>query len=196
MTIRILLLASLFVGVAACKSNIKREEKRDESGRLFEVKETNEKTGETLSSTLYFPSGKKMMETKYEHNKIISQQLFHEENGALSEIRPFDKQGLMNGKYKMFYPNGAILREANYTNNELTGEFRTYFPNGKPRETVEMEHNEENGAFVEFYENGQRSVEGIYKNGREDGFLRKYDSTGVVVQEMNCVDGLCNTIKK
>ena len=164
-------------------------------GKVSETTETDLNTGNSVK-TQYFPSGKKFMETKIMGNKIVAQQIFHEENGLVSEIRPYDAQGFMNGKFKAFFPNGALFKEGNYLNNELTGEFRTYYPNGKPKESVEMEHDIENGAFVEYHENGQRAVDGTYRDGREHGLLRKYDSTGNVFQEMQCVDGACQTIKK
>ncbi|MFM2268361.1 MAG: hypothetical protein RL757_1802 [Bacteroidota bacterium] len=186
----------LFLMVALCASckKTKRDDKM-ENGKLVESTETDLRTGNSVQ-TKYFPSGKKFMETKIAGNKIVAQQIFHEENEAVSEIRPYDAQGFLNGKFKTFFPNGAIFKEGTYVNNELTGEFRTYYVNGKLKESVEMEHDIENGAFVEYHENGQRAVDGTYLDSREHGLLKKYDTSGNLIQEMQCINGACQTIKK
>ncbi len=193
-SIRAIFFMLLVVALGSSCKKIKRDEKM-ENGKLVESTETDLRTGNSVQ-TKYFPSGKKFTETKIAGNKIVAQQFFHEENGAVSEIRPFDSQGFMNGKFQKFYPNGVLFKEGKYVNNELTGEFRTYYADGKLKESVEMEHDIENGAFTEFHENGQRAVDGTYRDSREHGLLRKYDTSGNLFQEMQCVDGACQTIKK
>lgn len=176
----------------SCKK-IKKDERR-ENGVLVEQTETNLRTNEVILKRQFFPSGKVFMETNFENGKIVGQKIFHE-NGQIQETRPYDKQGFLNGKYQKFYPDGTLEKEGRYENNELTGEFRSYHPNGKVRETLSMEHDLEQGAFTEFHANGQRAADGTYKSGVEHGVLHKYDSTGTLIQTMDCVEGRCQTIK-
>ncbi|MCC6816491.1 MAG: toxin-antitoxin system YwqK family antitoxin [Saprospiraceae bacterium] len=133
----------------------------------------------------------------YVKGKLDGEKKFYEE-GVLYSIENYQNDQLM-GPYKIYYPNGQIQMETQYVNNEITGELKSFYPSGKLKEKVMMKANVEEGPFIEFFENGNKKAEGTYKSGEngsvEDGFLTIYDSTGTILRRMNCINGICNTIK-
>ncbi len=119
-------------------------------------------------------------------------------NGVLQseEIRVKDHY---QGPFKAFFPDGTLQLEANYVDDVMTGPVRVYYPSGRLKEIVTFAENVENGPFSEYYENGKLKAEGNYKQQEgpvEDGVLKLYDSTGVLIRIMNCDMGKCSTTWK
>ncbi|NOT36219.1 MAG: toxin-antitoxin system YwqK family antitoxin [Saprospiraceae bacterium] len=154
------------------KGKYGKYEKFDDEGKIFEV-------------------------ANYVNGKLEGEKRFYDK-GILYSIE-HHKNDNFEGPYKIFYPDGQVQMETQYVNNEITGELRSYFSSGKIKEIVFMKANMENGPFIEYYENGNKKAEGNYKpfeeGPREDGLLVMYDSTGALLRKMQCVDGVCNTIK-
>ncbi len=187
------LLSSLvIILLSQCQQTTINEIKKD--GILTETqtidKETNKKQGLT---TLFYPSGKKFMESNYEKDVLVGEQRLYYEDGTLKEWRHYDNGGIMNGKLQTFYPNGKLKQEGFYANNIPSGEWLNYYENGNLKERVFLEQGNENGAFTEFHPNGKLAAEGTYLNSQEHGILKIYDSTGVLLRQMNCEKGVCKT---
>lgn len=117
------------------------------------------------------------------------------ENGVLEseETRVEDQ---FHGPYKAYHPNGQLRMEATYVHDVMTGDVKVYYPSGKLKEIVRFADNVEDGPFSEFYENGKLKAEGHYKQldgAVEDGELKLYDTTGILIRKMNCELGKCIT---
>ncbi|MBN1790863.1 MAG: toxin-antitoxin system YwqK family antitoxin [Bacteroidales bacterium] len=95
-------------------------------------------------SLYYYPEGSIREEVQYVNNKrqgitrefdkegkLITLQRFN--NGTLVErerINRSDEQGLKQGVWKSYYPNGRIRSEVNYRDGLLNGPFKEYDENG------------------------------------------------------------------
>jgi len=95
-------------------------------------------------SLFYYPDGKIKEEVQFSNNKrhgmarefdrdgkLITLQRFN--NGVLVErerINRYDEQGLKQGVWKTYYPNGRIKSEINYKDDLLNGPYKEYDENG------------------------------------------------------------------
>ncbi|RMF21900.1 MAG: toxin-antitoxin system YwqK family antitoxin, partial [Bacteroidetes bacterium] len=115
-------------------------------------------------------------------------------DGTVQIIEHYE-HGRFEGLYQAFYPNGQLELEGRYVANEMTGEWKRYYDSGELMEIVTFAHNAENGPFREFYKNGRLKTEGTYRGGDfEHGELKKYDENGTLVQRMQCLEGICQTV--
>jgi antitoxin component YwqK of YwqJK toxin-antitoxin module len=193
-------LFAILVLIFTCKSDKKSIEVKNSKGiviqRITNLGDTS--LGKNGLYETFDDEGKPLEAATYVNGKLEGEKRIYYE-GALYNLE-YHKNDLYEGPYKVFYPNGQIQIETQYINNEITGELRGYYPTGKLKEIVTMKANVEDGPFTEYYESGIKKAEGSYKpfeNGpRENGLLILYDSTGALLRKMNCVDGVCNTIKE
>lgn len=187
------------VFITSCKQDIRPIEIKDANGKLIEritiIGDTSQ--GRNGIYERFDSEGKLFEVAHYSKGKLAGEKSYYEK-GVLYSIEHYNN-GLLEGPYKIFYPDGQVKMETQYQNNEITGELRGYYPSGKLREFVTMKANMEEGPFIEYFENGNKKAEGNYKSNeqgpREDGLLVMYDSLGNVLRKMNCVDGVCNTLK-
>ena len=56
---------------------------------------------------------------------------FISENGKLKIELPLDKNGLVNGIVKIYYPSGKIMSEESYKDDKLEGTVKKYDESGK-----------------------------------------------------------------
>ena len=75
------------------------------------------------------------------------------------------KNGQLNGKFIMYYPNGKLKQEGFYKDGELDGNYKRYTDTGE--------------LFQDYN----------YKNGSLDGVLKDYNGYGTLVGEYNYKDG-------
>lgn len=140
-----------------------------------------------------------------EQGKLIEQSNYT--MGKLNGIRKLYNQGILeseesrsddqyHGPYKEYHSNGNLRMEAVYVHDVMAGDVKVYYPSGKLKEIVRFVDNVENGPFIEYYENGKLKAEGQYKQldgAVEDGELKLYDTTGILIRIMNCELGKCST---
>lgn len=104
------------------------------------------------------------------------------------------KEGMLEGEYKVYYPNGTLQGEVIYKNGEMDGEFKEYYENGNLRTIVNYKSGELNGLKEDYYENGNlwtrqefkdNIPEGIYEIYYEDGTpqLKAKIKEGIVIEE-------------
>lgn len=186
-------LCTLVISLLSSCQQTKINEVRQE-GMLIETQTVDKQTGKKQGlTTMFYPSGKKFMESYYENGVLVGEQKLYEENGAVKEVRHYDKEGVMDGKFQAFYPNGKPKQEGLYVKNVMSGEWLSYHENGSLKERVLFVNGVENGAFIEYHPNGKLATEGTYVDNREHGTLKIYDSTGVLFRQMECVNGACKT---
>lgn len=184
--------ATVIILLSNCQQT-KINEIRQE-GMLTETQTVDKQTGKKQGlTTMFYPSGKKFMESYYENEVLVGEQKLYEENGTVKEVRHYDQAGVMNGKFQSFYPNGKPKQEGLYIKNVMSGEWQRYHENGSLKERVLFVNGIENGAFTEFHPNGKLATEGTYMDSREHGILKIYDSTGTLFRQMDCVNGACKT---
>ena len=95
--------------------------------------------------------------------------------------------GVKDGFWKFYQPNGRLIREGNYTNGRLQGFWKTFFPSGNLRSEGHFDRCVKNG-FWKFYHDAPNSVflEGNLSNDVPDGKWQEYNTEGQVIKEYSC----------
>jgi antitoxin component YwqK of YwqJK toxin-antitoxin module len=88
------------------------------------------------------------------------------------------KNGAIEGKRTMYFPNGKVQEEENYLGNELNGPSKTYYASGKMKSDENYMSDERDGKCVYYYENGKVKSEEYYVSGKQHGICKYYDATG------------------
>lgn len=122
-------------------------------------------------------------------------QLYTEE-GILIDNANF-KEGERDGLTKQYYSDTGKLRvSGNYKNGVLEGEFKAYYPNGNLQGEIIYKNGEMNGDFKEYHENKNKRLSGSYKNNLQDGEWKSYLEDGTLETIVNYKDGELNGIKE
>lgn len=164
-----------------------------EDGSTFEVYEYK---GDSLKHGMYkayLENGDLVEEAHYLEGKLDGKRKIYK--GKSVEIEEFYENNVMNGTYKVFYPDGTVKLERPYNHGILEGMVKGYYPSGAIKEEVTFVDNMEQGPFREFHENGQVMWEGSYLNGdNEFGLLKQFDDQGELIKKMMCnEEGVCTT---
>lgn len=144
----------------------------------------------------YYSNGVLAEEAEYKNDSLHGYRRYYYESGKLQSEEGFE-HGLNHGTYKKYSEAGNLEIVQTFINGAMEGNSIRYYPNGQVMEEVMIVHNEENGPFKEYYENGHLKAEGSYifvdDAAAEQGELREYDTTGVLVRIANCESGICRT---
>ncbi len=118
------------------------------------------------------------------------------EDGILIDSGTF-KDGERDGLTEQFYNDTGKLRvSANYKNGVLDGEFKAYYPNGDIQGEVTYKNGEMNGEYKEYHENKSIRLSGNYKNNLQDGEWKSYLEDGTLETIVNYKDGELNGLKE
>ena len=118
------------------------------------------------------------------------------EDGVLIDNANF-KDGERDGVTEQFYNDTGKLRvSANYKNGVLEGEFKAYYPNGNLQGEVNYVNGEMNGDFKEYHENKKIRLSGSYKNSLQEGEWKSYLEEGTLESIINYKDGELHGIKE
>jgi antitoxin component YwqK of YwqJK toxin-antitoxin module len=118
------------------------------------------------------------------------------EDGVLIDNANF-KAGERDGLTEQFYNDTGKLRvSANYKNGVLEGEFKAYYPNGNLQGEVNYVNGEMNGEFKEYHENKKIRLSGSYKNSLQEGEWKFYLEDGTLESIINYKDGELHGIKE
>lgn len=118
------------------------------------------------------------------------------EDGILIDSGTF-KDGERDGLTEQFYNDTGKLRvSANYKNGVLDGEFKAYYPNGNLQGEVIYKNGEMNGEYKEYNENKSIRLSGNYKNNLQDGEWKSYLEDGTLETIVNYKDGELNGLKE
>lgn len=111
-------------------------------------------------------SNKKKVEVKNKEGIVVESYFVDKKN-------PDIKTGI----YLKFYDDGKMLEEAHYTKDgKLNGKRTLYYPNGKIMQTENYADNKYEGPFTAYFEDGSLQQEGNYKDNMMDGVWKNYFS--------------------
>ncbi len=166
-----------------------------DSGKLKEEYEVDQEGRKDGTYLLYFENGQRREKAFYRKDTLVGTRILYFENGKPEVEEPYDSNGILNGTYKQYYPEGGLKLEQPYVANVISGMIRVYYPGGQIKEEVTMQENQENGPFAEYHPNGKMEWKGAYKNGDDEfGWLEQYDSLGQLIKVMRCdTPGICRT---
>ena len=118
------------------------------------------------------------------------------EDGVLIDNANF-KDGERDGLTEQFYNDTGKLRvSANYKNGVLEGEFKAYYPNGNLQGEVNYVNGEMNGDFKEYHENKKIRLSGSYKNSLQEGEWKSYLEDGTLESIINYKAGELHGLKE
>ena len=118
------------------------------------------------------------------------------EDGVLIDNANF-KDGERDGVTEQFYNDTGKLRvSANYKNGVLEGEFKAYYPNGNLQGEVNYVNGEMNGDFKEYHENKKIRLSGSYKNSLQEGEWKSYLEDGTLESIINYKAGELHGLKE
>jgi antitoxin component YwqK of YwqJK toxin-antitoxin module/tetratricopeptide (TPR) repeat protein len=88
------------------------------------------------------------------------------------------KAGLYHGKFTAWYPDGNIMKEGFFVDDECDGVFRSWYPAKIPRETISYTSGYRNGPYQSFHPNGTIRLKGNYDYDQEIGEWELFDENG------------------
>ncbi|CAM3313458.1 tetratricopeptide repeat protein [Aequorivita lipolytica] len=111
-------------------------------------------------------------------------------NGQLS-IKAFYKDGELNGEYLYYNEKGALKQKKYYEAGKLTGTFTSYFSVGEeiPEFIIPYKEDEVQEKASEYYANGKLYSEIPFQDGNRHGKEKTFHLNGNVLNEFTYVDG-------
>jgi len=131
------------------------------------------------------------------------------------------RDGVVEGRWEAWHPNGVRSIEARYVGGELVGPFRLWddagrlvyagahdaqgamhgawthwWPNGRVRTTWHMDHGRQHGPVLAFHESGAPRMAGERRDGLPHGRWTWWDASGAVTRSCRydagrLLDGPC-----
>lgn len=120
-------------------------------------------------------------------NGIIKGTMLLEYDDGRTYVIEF-KDGVLNGPFKTYYPNGTLSGEVVYKNNKCTSSERQYYESGKLHFERDCTEGEFSGYLREYYESGQLAAKIPVKQGKANGIAYHYDERGRLRAEIEYVD--------
>ena len=87
-----------------------------------------------------------------------------------------DKEGRKTGHWKVAYPNGKTLYEADFVEGQPVGEMLRYYENGAVKARMHFEAGGQRSVARLYYQNGKLAAEGLYVNQQKDSVWTYYSS--------------------
>ena len=125
--------------------------------------------------TTNYPNTTQTWEKVYVDGKKVSENIYHDNGTPWMTFQYEDKQ---IEKYKWFHDNGNPFFEALNVNGNLQGSYRIWYENGQVAEQLNFTDNMENGPATFYYPNGQLAMKGQYDMGSMIGKWEFYDKNG------------------
>ncbi|MBI2968671.1 MAG: toxin-antitoxin system YwqK family antitoxin [Bacteroidetes bacterium] len=117
-----------------------------------------------------------------ESGEITASKIFREGSKIAESVKGIiDKNGLKQGLWKEYYPEGALKSEGEYKNNVREGEWVFYFENGNIEQKGTYFKGKPDGLWKWFYPGGLILREEEFSSGTEHGFLREYSDSGRII---------------
>jgi antitoxin component YwqK of YwqJK toxin-antitoxin module len=192
----IVLFISVLIGLTSCQSDTEIIETTNEFGRKIRYERKKSDFAKHGKYESFGENGVLTEETYYENDTLHGTRKYFYSNGKVESEEQF-AHGLHHGPYRKYFESGRLEIQQEFINDAMEGMSIRYYPNGQKMEEVMIVHNDENGPFKEYYDNGVLKTEGNYifidDTAAEQGELKEYDSTGVLVRIADCEQGVCRT---
>jgi antitoxin component YwqK of YwqJK toxin-antitoxin module/Tfp pilus assembly protein PilF len=119
----------------------------------------------------YSPNGKKTSEEQYDDG-ILRQVTQYGPQGNIIAVDSFPRY---SGKYKLVYPDGKIMAEANYVNGNFEGAYKEYFFDGSLSRIYYYKAGLLDSTYTSYYYGGVKNTEGRYKFGNRTALWKSYN---------------------
>lgn len=99
-------------------------------------------------------------------------------------------EGVRDGEFEQFYPNGSLKEKGTYKNDQLHGTYTGFYKNGQTRFVLNYEHGNKTGYNVLYFENGQMEQEVSIENGKINGTFKSWYPSGNPMKEIHYLNGV------
>ena len=145
------------------------------SGKLKVVLEYSE-DGSRAHNISYYENGKKMAEGDFVDQKKEGKWKYFSEEDEKLILEENYKNGKLNGEAVTYYhDSGKPFEILEYKNGVKDGEWMKYFPEGQLMTETFYKNGVLEGTFVNYTPEGKLLIKGWYKNGEQDGVWEFYD---------------------
>ena len=93
--------------------------------------------------------------------------------------------GLKNGFYQEWYPDGKPKSKGKYLNNTIISNWTFWYENGEKEEEGTFKKGKKDGLWTTWYEEGQKRYEVRYENGEKEGLNISYYRDGSIFEKVN-----------
>lgn len=140
--------------------------------------------GDTAHNISYHENGKKMAEGDFVSQKKVGVWKYFSDVDEKLVSEEHYKDGLLDGESITFYPDkGKPFENITYKNGVKNGKWIKYFPNGKKMTETTYKDGKLEGPFVNYDPDGKLIVKGQYRDGEMDGVWLYYDENGALYRK-------------
>lgn len=122
-------------------------------------------------------------ETAYLGEKIFSgKACTRYKNGSLHTLTTY-AEGKKEGAWKMYYPDGTLMKEGGIKNGKDEGVYREYFPDGTPKYAYRYRNGLKTGVWKSWYSDGTQYTERHFEEDKLHGKVLVWDEQGTLAKE-------------
>ena len=127
-----------------------------------------------LATITFGCSEKKVVESTYKNGNPRDVKYYHKKAGELILEREV-----------VYYENKQKKMEGGYKDLLRNGQWKAWYENGSLWSEGEYKEGKRNGLGIAYHENGKKYIEGMYRDDTRVGAWRFYDTTGMLLKEVN-----------
>lgn len=104
-------------------------------------------------------------------------------DGQKKAVYTLNAEGLKNGPFKEFYPDGKTKAQGSYKQDKLHGPYKAFYPTGKLKIRAVYRQGQYHGQVEEFGEDGLIKVRANYQEGQYHGLVQQYEGKQLIKEE-------------
>jgi antitoxin component YwqK of YwqJK toxin-antitoxin module len=133
--------------------------------------------GKNSAYTIFYDPKKNIVSEGNVVNRLYDGQwkYYHEASKTVMTIENY-RNGKLEGKRSVFYPNGKIAEEITYAADVKNGPYRKYTDKGVIIEDAMYKDGQFDGPAVYKDPDGNTIAKGVYKNGQKNGYWEFYEN--------------------
>lgn len=138
------------------------------------VVKTYSKETDSIAVQFFTEKGVLESEGKMIGKERIGKWLYYHKDGKQVMIEEHYKNNMLNGTYKIFYPNGKLTKIAHYKDDVLDGNSKKYAQDGVLIEDLNYKNGVLNGPAAFYETNGNIKQKGVYEDDLKVGVWEFY----------------------
>ncbi len=167
---------------------------------------------------MWYSNGSRESEMNYIHDTLAGKYYYYYPNNKMKYTYAYNTSGKLAGNYYTYDRDGNISAfDSSYIDGKLEGTRIEYFPNGTKQNILtydkdrltELECYDKTGKLLysaresdsiilykSFYANGILQVEGLIKNGKNEGKWKSYNAIGLLTKESQYSGGFLSDLQR
>lgn len=128
-------------------------------------------------------------------DKDNGEKIVYWEDSDLVRYRYNLKNGLLHGKYSIYFDDGSLSILGEYVNGKKNGVWRYFYENGSKMSEYFMKDDTKEGKYTSYHENGKIKIECTFQKDLKQGLYKEFDESGNLTikctMKDNEIDGTC-----